>query len=130
MIDAFTADEAGSILISQITAGGVGVNIQAANVVILCEPQWKPSMEEQAISRAYRMGQSRNVVVYRLLSEDSMDVTMLTVLGEKANLFDLFARDSDTATRILDEQEQEEEEASIQKKVLELEKGRLVQAVR
>lgn len=130
VIDAFTADEAGSILISQITAGGVGVNIQAANVVILCEPQWKPSMEEQAISRAYRMGQSRNVVVYRLLSEDSMDVTMLTVLGEKANLFDLFARDSDTATRILDEQEQEEEEASIQKKVLELEKGRLVQAVR
>ncbi|GIO23770.1 SNF2-related protein [Oceanobacillus sp. J11TS1] len=130
IIDAFSEDEAGSVLVSQITAGGVGVNIQAANVVVLCEPQWKPSMEEQAISRAYRMGQSRNVVVYRLLTEDSIDVAMLEVLGEKSNLFDLFVRDSDTATRILDEQEQEEEEASLQKKVLELEKERLTQGVR
>ncbi|MFD1067488.1 DEAD/DEAH box helicase [Oceanobacillus locisalsi] len=130
MIDAFTADEAGSVLISQITAGGVGVNIQAANVVILCEPQWKPTMEEQAISRAYRMGQSRNVVVYRLLTEDSIDVAMLEMLGEKANLFHLFSKESDTASRILDEQEQEEEEASIQKKVLELEKERYMDTVR
>lgn len=130
IIDAFTGDEAGSVLVSQITAGGVGVNIQAANVVILCEPQWKPSMEEQAISRAYRMGQSRNVVVYRLLTEESIDVAMLDVLGEKADLFNLFVRESDTASRILDEQEQEEEEASIQKKVLRLEKERFMEAVR
>lgn len=130
IIDAFTGDEAGSVLVSQITAGGVGVNIQAASVVILCEPQWKPSMEEQAISRAYRMGQSRNVVVYRLLTEESIDVAMLDVLGEKADLFNLFVRESDTASRILDEQEQEEEEASIQKKVLRLEKERFMEAVR
>ncbi|CEI81878.1 RNA polymerase-associated protein RapA [Oceanobacillus oncorhynchi] len=130
IIDAFTADEAGSVLVSQITAGGVGVNIQAANVVVLCEPQWKPTMEEQAISRAYRMGQSRNVVVYRLLTEESIDVTMLDVLGEKANLFNLFVKESDTASRILDEQEQEEEEASIQKKVLKLEKERFMETVR
>ncbi|WP_152655623.1 SNF2-related protein [Oceanobacillus sp. CFH 90083] len=129
IIDAFTADEAGAVLVSQITAGGVGLNIQAANVVILCEPQWKPSMEEQAISRAFRMGQSRNVVVYRLLTEDSIDVAMLEVLGEKSDLFNLFIRETDTATRILDEQEQEEEEASIQKKVLELEKERFLQIV-
>ncbi|MGX8790837.1 DEAD/DEAH box helicase [Oceanobacillus sp. M60] len=130
IIDAFTADEAGSVLVSQITAGGVGVNIQAANVVVLCEPQWKPTMEEQAISRAYRMGQSRNVVVYRLLTEESIDVTMLDVLGEKANLFNLFVKESDTASRILDEQELEEEEASIQKKVLKLEKERFMETVR
>ena len=130
IIDAFTADEAGSVLVSQITAGGVGVNIQAANVVVLCEPQWKPTMEEQAISRAYRMGQSRNVVVYRLLTEESIDVAMLDVLGEKANLFNLFVKESDTASRILDEQEQEEEEASIQKKVLELEKERFMEPAR
>ncbi|WP_339181997.1 DEAD/DEAH box helicase [Oceanobacillus sp. FSL W7-1293] len=130
IIDAFTADEAGSVLVSQITAGGVGVNIQAANVVVLCEPQWKPTMEEQAISRAYRMGQSRNVVVYRLLTEESIDVAMLDVLGEKANLFNLFVKESDTASRILDEQEQEEEEASIQKKVLEQEKERFMESVR
>lgn len=76
------------------------------------------------------MGQSRNVVVYRLLTEESIDVAMLDVLGEKANLFNLFVKESDTASRILDEQEQEEEEASIQKKVLEQEKERFMESVR
>src|SRR5699024_3319191 len=57
IIDDFSNGEDGAVLISQITAGGVGLNIQAANIVILCEPQWKPSIENQAISRAYRMGQ-------------------------------------------------------------------------
>lgn len=78
------------------------------------------------------MGQSRNVVVYRLLTEESIDVAMLDVLGEKANLFNLFVKESDTASRILDEQEQEqeEEEASIQKKVLELEKERFMEPAR
>ncbi len=115
-------------MVSQITAVGVGLNIQAANIVILCEPQWKPSTEEQAISRSYRMGQSRNVVVYRLLTEDSIDVTMLEVLGEKANLFDLYARESDVASLALSEQE-ETEEQSMKQKVLKLEKERLEQKV-
>ncbi|MCR2820036.1 hypothetical protein [Lederbergia panacisoli] len=44
------------------------------------------------------MGQSRNVFMYRLLTEDSIDVTMLDVLEEKANLFDLYTRESDVAS--------------------------------
>jgi len=123
IIDEFTKAEPGSVLISQITAGGVGLNIQAANIVVLCEPQWKPSIEEQAISRAYRMGQSRNVIVYRLLTEESIDVTMLEVLGQKANLFDLYARDSDVASLSLKEPEEAEE--SVKQKVLKLEKERV-----
>ena len=66
IVDDFTSAEPGAVMVSQITAGGVGLNIQAANIVVLCELQWKPSTEEQAISRAYRMGQSRNVMVYRV----------------------------------------------------------------
>src|SRR5690625_1439950 len=125
IIDEFTKAPSGSVLISQITAGGVGLNIQAANVVVLCEPQWKPSTEEQAISRAYRMGQSRNVIVYRLLTEESIDVAMLEVLGEKSNLFDLYARESEVASRALNEHE----EGSMKQRVLEIEKERLVQHV-
>ena len=53
----------------QIQAGGVGLNIQAASVVIICEPQWNPAIEEQAIARAHRMGQVRRVDVHRLLAE-------------------------------------------------------------
>lgn len=124
IIDEFTKAKPGSVLVSQITAGGVGLNIQAANIVILCEPQWKPSIEEQAISRAYRMGQSRNVVVYRLLTEDSIDVSMLEVLGKKAGLFDLYARESEVATLAFNEQGEVEDE-SLKRKVLQLEKERL-----
>lgn len=126
IIDEFTKANAGSVLISQITAGGVGLNIQAANVVVLCEPQWKPSTEEQAISRAYRMGQSRDVVVYRLLTEDSIDVSMLEVLGQKAGLFDLYARESEVASSALNAQT-EPEEAAVKQKVLKMEKERINQ---
>lgn len=73
IIDDFDKAPAGSALIAQIQSGGTGLNIQSASVVIMCEPQLKPSIENQAISRAYRMGQSRSVLVYRLLCDDTID---------------------------------------------------------
>ena len=124
IIDEFTKAAPGSVLVSQIQAGGVGLNIQAANIIVLCEPQWKPSTEEQAISRAYRMGQSRNVVVYRLLTEDSIDVSMLDILGEKSNLFDEYARESDVAKANMDDTD-----AAIKQKVMEIEQQRVAESV-
>ena len=73
IIDEFDEAQAGTALALQIQAGGTGLNIQSASVVIICEPQLKPSIENQAISRAYRMGQARNVLVHRLLCPDSID---------------------------------------------------------
>ncbi len=67
IVDAFESAPAGSVLSAQIQSGGTGLNIQSASVVILCEPQYKPSTENQAIGRAHRMGQTRDVLVYRLL---------------------------------------------------------------
>ena len=123
IVDDFTSAEPGAVMVSQITAGGVGLNIQAANIVVLCEPQWKPSTEEQAISRAYRMGQSRNVMVYRLLTEDSIDGSMLEVLAEKSQLFNDYARESEVAN--IAQETEEISEASLTQKVLEMEKERL-----
>lgn len=91
IIDEFSKAPAGTVLVSQITAGGVGLNIQAASMVILCEPQYKPSSETQAISRAFRMGQVRNVLVYRLLCSDSIDERITALLKYKQSLFDAFA---------------------------------------
>lgn len=65
ILDEFEKAPAGTVLLAQITSGGVGLNIQCASVVVICEPQFKPSIENQAISRAYRMGQTRNVLVFR-----------------------------------------------------------------
>ena len=94
MVDAFTGSAEPAVLVCQIEAGGVGLNIQAASVVILCEPQVKPSTEAQAVARAHRMGQVRSVQVHRLLIEDSVDQRMLELLDSKARLFDAYVRHS------------------------------------
>jgi SNF2 family DNA or RNA helicase len=97
MVDEFTAAKGPAVLVSQIQAGGVGLNIQAASVIIIAEPQLTPSSEEQAIARAHRMGQVRPVDVHRLLCEDSVDQRILELLAEKREAFDEYARRSDMA---------------------------------
>ncbi|MFF8614467.1 DEAD/DEAH box helicase [Streptomyces sp. NPDC015350] len=97
LIDDFAAVDGHAVLLSQIQAGGVGLNMQAASVVILCEPQIKPTMEHQAVARAHRMGQIRTVRVHRLLATDSVDERMLDILARKERLFDMYARRSDVA---------------------------------
>ncbi|MBR6365567.1 MAG: DEAD/DEAH box helicase [Lachnospiraceae bacterium] len=97
IIDEFDEAPAGSVLLAQIIAGGTGLNIQSASVVIICEPQFKPSIENQAISRAYRMGQSRNVLVYRLLCEDTVDERLTDLLAQKQKIFNAFADESSAA---------------------------------
>ena len=91
MIDEFSSAPAGTALVCQIQAGGTGLNIQCASMVIFCEPQIKPSLETQAISRAYRMGQVRNVLVHRLLCDDTVDERIMELLRDKQELFDRFA---------------------------------------
>ena len=94
LIDDFGKAKAGSALVCQIQAGGVGLNIQAASVVIFCEPQIKPSMETQAVARAYRMGQMNSVIVHRLLMQDTIDERVMDILKNKTELFDNFADES------------------------------------
>ena len=65
-----------------------------ASIIVFCEPQIKPSLETQAIARAHRMGQTRPVFVYRLLTEKSIDEQMMNMLNTKQNVFDNFAKHS------------------------------------
>ena len=64
-------------------------------------------METQAIARAYRMGQLRSVLVYRLLSEDSVDERVMKLLEEKQKIFDEYADESVVGTENLSRSEQE-----------------------
>ena len=102
IIDEFDISPAGTVLAAQIQSGGTGLNIQSASVVILCEPQFKPSIENQAISRAYRMGQARNVLVYRLLCENTVDEKITSLLESKQAIFDAFADKSVAAKESLE----------------------------
>lgn len=94
MVDFFTNSKEPKVLVGQIQAAGTGLNIQAASVVILCEPQIKPSLEVQAIARAHRMGQVNTVQVHRLIIPEGIDEKMVAMLSWKQKEFDDYARDS------------------------------------
>ena len=94
LLDDFSAGEDRHILLCQIQAGGTGLNMQAASIVIFCEPQIKPSLTRQAVARVFRMGQIRNVLVFHLLCPDSVDEAMMRRLEEKQKEFDLYAEGS------------------------------------
>lgn len=120
MIDKLKDAPAGSALVCQIQAGGVGLNIQAASVVVFCEPQIKPSLETQAVARAYRMGQSQSVMVHRLLMDDTVDERVMEILKQKSQLFDSFADES-----LIGEMDTQINENAVMKNIIEEEKKRL-----
>ncbi|ONI70910.1 helicase SNF2 [Actinosynnema sp. ALI-1.44] len=126
LVDSFSRHDGHAVLLSQVEAGGVGLNIQAASVVIIAEPQWKPSTEEQAIARAHRMGQLRKVHVHRLMAKDSVDERIREILEGKTRLFDAYARKSsakESDARAVDTDWHSEEAAKHQ--IIEGERRRL-----
>ena len=94
IIDNFAESPAGTVLVGQIDAGGIGVNLQSAQVVIIMEPQLKPSTEWHAIARAHRMGQSSVVTVHRLMARDTIEERIVELLRNKTQVFRAYAHDS------------------------------------
>ena len=123
IVDQFQDSPIPLALVGQIQAAGTGLNIQAASVVIICEPQIKPSLEVQAIARAHRMGQVRKVQVHRLILPESVDEHMLEILARKQKEFDQYARPSDLADSVSDAKGVTEE--SIAKTIVKEERERL-----
>jgi SNF2 family DNA or RNA helicase len=75
-----------AIFLLSLKAGGFGLNLTAASYVVLCDPWWNPAVESQAIDRTHRIGQSRNVIAYRLLIKDSIEEKIRTLQKQKAAL--------------------------------------------
>ena len=94
VIDRFAALEGFGVLALQIEAGGVGINLQCAQVVILMEPQFKPSTERQAIARVRRMGQTRKVNAHRLIAKGTIDEMLVKLVAEKSQIFADYAHQS------------------------------------
>lgn len=87
VVKAFQDGEAPIFLIS-LKAGGVGLNLTAADTVILYDPWWNPAVEQQAIDRAYRIGQGKPVFVYKLVASGTVEEKMLELQARKAGLAD------------------------------------------
>ena len=73
-------------------AGGVGLNLTGAGYVFILDPWWNVAAEEQAISRAYRIGQKRSVFVYRFITEGTLEEKILNMQKDKQNLVDAVIR--------------------------------------
>ena len=103
LVDAFQAGECQFFLIS-LKAGGLGLNLTAANYVILMDPWWNPSIEDQATDRAHRIGQERNVTVIRLVSANTIEEKILKLHEVKQSLSDkMLEGTSESATLTMDE---------------------------
>ena len=70
-----------------IKAGGVGLNLTQADYCILLDPWWNPATEAQAVDRAHRIGQTRTVMVYRLVAKDTIEEKVMALKEGKAKLF-------------------------------------------
>jgi non-specific serine/threonine protein kinase len=87
LIDQFSSDEKVRLFLISLKAGGTGLNLSAADTVILYDPWWNPAVENQAIDRAHRIGQKRSVQVYRLITEDTIEQKIMLLKARKAELF-------------------------------------------
>jgi len=74
------------ILLISLKAGGIGLNLTAADTVILVDPWWNPAVEEQAIARAHRIGQDQAVFVYKLIVEGSIEERIMELQERKSVL--------------------------------------------
>jgi SNF2 family DNA or RNA helicase len=86
VVRAFKEGTAGVFLIS-LKAGGFGLNLTEADYCFLLDPWWNPATEAQAIDRTHRIGQTRNVMVYRLIAKDTIEEKVLALANRKAELF-------------------------------------------
>ena len=89
MVEDFQNQDNVKVMILSLKAGGTGLNLTAANNVIHYDMWWNPAIEAQATDRAYRIGQNKNVVVHRLLTQDTFEERINFMLQEKKELANL-----------------------------------------
>ena len=87
-VDIFQADRSIPFFLISLKAGGVGLNLTAADYVIHIDPWWNPAVEMQASDRTHRIGQEKPVFVYKLIARDSVEEKILQLQDRKKNLVD------------------------------------------
>jgi SNF2 family DNA or RNA helicase len=89
-IDKFTKNEDVNCFLISLKAGGVGLNLTAADYVFILDPWWNPASEMQALGRAHRIGQKKNVMVYRFISTGTIEEKIRNLQESKSKLADTF----------------------------------------
>ena len=90
VVNEFKENAGTQIFLISIKAGGVGLNLTEADYVFLLDPWWNPAVEQQAISRAHRIGQFKNVIAYKFITKDSIEEKILKLQEHKLQLAETF----------------------------------------
>jgi superfamily II DNA or RNA helicase len=90
IINEFQHDESTRLFFISIKAGGFGLNLTAADYVLLLDPWWNPAVEDQAVSRAHRIGQHKNVFIYRFITRNTIEEKIIKLQEKKSKLADIF----------------------------------------
>jgi SNF2 family DNA or RNA helicase len=100
IVERFQARQDEPVMLLSLKAGGVGLNLTAADTVIHLDPWWNPAVERQATDRAHRIGQHQPVFVYKLVVEGSIEERMLALQERKAALAEgVLGSDADRAVK-------------------------------
>jgi SNF2 family DNA or RNA helicase len=91
-VERFQGPDGPPLFLISLKAGGVGLNLTAADHVFLLDPWWNPAVEAQAIDRAHRIGQSRRVFAVRLIARDTVEEKVLELQATKRSLADAIVR--------------------------------------
>jgi SNF2 family DNA or RNA helicase len=100
-VDAFQNDESIGLFLISLKAGGLGLNLTAAEYVFLLDPWWNPAVEAQAVDRAHRIGQTRPVFAYRLIAKDTVEEKVLELQKTKRELADAIIGEDNSIIRDL-----------------------------
>lgn len=96
-------EEIQAFLIS-LKAGGVGLNLTQADYVFIVDPWWNPAAEAQAIARAHRIGQNKQVIAYRFITKDSIEEKIIRLQEDKRLLAETFITDSESIPTLTDQE--------------------------
>ena len=89
LISDFQNDPEKRLFLISLKAGGVGLNLTGADYVFMLDPWWNPAVEKQAINRAHRIGQDKNVFVYKFITRDTVEEKILLLQQRKTTLADM-----------------------------------------
>ncbi len=106
-VEKFQADENIKAFLISLKAGGVGLNLTTADYVYIVDPWWNPAAEQQAIDRAHRIGQKRNVFAYKMICKDSVEEKILQLQERKKMLADDLIREDAGFIKTLSRQDVE-----------------------
>ena len=106
-VDQFQNDADCKLFLISLKAGGLGLNLTAAEYVFLLDPWWNPAVEAQAIDRAHRIGQSRQVFAYRLIAKNTVEEKVLALQQTKRDLADAILNADNSLIRNLSREDLE-----------------------